>query len=45
MAVVDKINAQYREQPEQPLIQSQGNRYLDKTFPKLDQIIKATIAK
>jgi peptidyl-prolyl cis-trans isomerase A (cyclophilin A) len=45
MEVVDKINAQYGEQPEQPLIQSQGNRYLDKTFPKLDKIIKATIAK
>jgi peptidyl-prolyl cis-trans isomerase A (cyclophilin A) len=45
MEVVDKINPEYRERPEQPLIQSQGNAYLDKEFPKLDYIKKASIAK
>ena len=45
MAVVDKINAQYQEQPNQGLIQQQGNAYLMKEFPKLDYIRKATIQK
>ena len=45
MDVVDKINAQYAEQPNQGLITQQGNAYLTKTFPKLDYIKKATIAK
>jgi|SRR5688572_4081473 peptidyl-prolyl cis-trans isomerase A (cyclophilin A) len=45
MDVVDKINAQYREQPQQPRIQAEGNAYLNKEFPKLDFIKKATIEK
>lgn len=45
MDVVEKINAQYREQPQQPRIQSEGNAYLKKEFPKLDYIKKATIEK
>lgn len=45
MDVVDKINAQYREEPNQAMIQSQGNAYLQKNFPKLDYIKKATIEK
>lgn len=45
MDVVDKINAQYREQPQQPRIQAEGNAYLKKEFPKLDFIKKATIEK
>ncbi len=45
MAAVDKINAEYREQPEQGQIQANGNRYLNKEFPKLDFIKKATIEK
>jgi peptidyl-prolyl cis-trans isomerase A (cyclophilin A) len=45
MEAVDKINTQYGQQPDQSLIQSQGNRYLDKEFPKLDRINKATIVK
>jgi peptidyl-prolyl cis-trans isomerase A (cyclophilin A) len=44
MEVVDKINAEYREQPEQGRIQMQGNAYLAK-FPRLDYIRKATIEK
>jgi peptidyl-prolyl cis-trans isomerase A (cyclophilin A) len=45
MEAVDKINAQYREQPDQPLIQHQGNAYLAKSFPKLDYVRKATIVR
>lgn len=45
MDVVDKINPEYREMPDQGLIQTQGNAYLTKAFPKLDYIKKATIEK
>lgn len=45
MDVVDKINPQHRQQPDQERIQSQGNRYLMKAFPKLDVIKRATIVK
>jgi peptidyl-prolyl cis-trans isomerase A (cyclophilin A) len=45
MDVVDKINAQYREEPDQGRIQAEGNRYLMKAFPKLDVIKRATIVK
>ena len=45
MDVVDKINPQYREQPNQGRIQAEGNAYLAQAFPKLDYIKKATIAK
>ena len=44
MAVVDKINAEYREAPDQGQIQANGNKYLNKEFPKLDFIKKASIA-
>ena len=43
--IVDKINAQYREQPNQGRIQSEGNAYLTKEFPKMDYVKKATIVK
>jgi peptidyl-prolyl cis-trans isomerase A (cyclophilin A) len=43
MEVVDKINAQYGETPNQGSIQMQGNAYLKKSFPNLDYIKKATI--
>ena len=43
MEVVEKINAQYGESPDQTEIQSSGNAYLKKKFPELTYIKKATI--
>lgn len=43
MDVVDKINAEYKELPDQSAIQRQGNAYLNRQFPKLDYVKKATI--
>ena len=51
MDVVDKIYSGYGEGapsgagPEQGRVQSEGNSYLTKDFPKLDYIKKASIAK
>lgn len=45
MEVVDEINAEYREQPRQDLIQSQGTSYLMQQFPKLDFITSATVGE
>ncbi|EDQ89112.1 uncharacterized protein MONBRDRAFT_8504 [Monosiga brevicollis MX1] len=39
--VVQHINAEYREKPNQGLIQAKGNPYLKSTFPKLDYIVAA----
>jgi peptidyl-prolyl cis-trans isomerase A (cyclophilin A) len=49
MEVVDALYAEYGEGapsgegPDQSLVQSRGNAYLEKSFPKLDFIRKATI--
>jgi peptidyl-prolyl cis-trans isomerase A (cyclophilin A) len=43
MEVVAKINPEYREQPDQQLVQRQGNAYLTKAYPRLDYVRKATI--
>jgi len=43
MDVVDKINSEYQEQPNQNSIQKQGKAYLDKSFPRLDRITAAVI--
>ena len=51
MDVVDKIYSAYGEGapsgkgPEQGRIQAEGNAYLNKDFPKLDYVKKATIEK
>jgi peptidyl-prolyl cis-trans isomerase A (cyclophilin A) len=42
MESVDKINPEYREQPDQGQIQSRGNAYLS-GFPRLDFVKKAAI--
>src|SRR5690606_40888453 len=36
MEVVDAINAEYGERPNQGMIQAQGNAYLDREFPNLE---------
>ncbi len=45
MDVVDKIYAGDRENPDQGQIQMNGNAYLNKAFPKLDFVKKATIVQ
>merc|ERR1719217_176254 len=43
MAAVDGINPEYGENPEQGMITSQGNAYLDQQFPNLSKIQSATL--
>jgi len=43
LAVAEMINAEYREEPDQRLIRTQGDTYLDSNFPNLDKIIRATL--
>ncbi len=43
MENVTAIYSGYRERPDQMAIQSSGNTYLEKAFPNLDSIRKATI--
>ncbi len=45
MNVVDAINAEYGEQPQQGAIQTQGNAYLKSRFPRLDFIKSITLLK
>jgi peptidyl-prolyl cis-trans isomerase A (cyclophilin A) len=45
MEVVEKINSEYAEKPNQGMIQREGNAYLNREFPKLDFVKKATIEK
>lgn len=45
MDVVDKINSEYGETPNQGMIQQQGSAYLTAQFPRLDYIKKATIVQ
>jgi peptidyl-prolyl cis-trans isomerase A (cyclophilin A) len=43
MAVVDAINAEYRERPDFHFISTLGNSYLQRMFPRLDYIKTARI--
>lgn len=43
MDIVDAINSEYGEKPDQGQIQTMGNSYLQKAFPRLDFIKSATI--
>jgi len=43
MDVVDAINGEYGEQPDQSAIQRLGNAYLEERFPNLDYVKKAEI--
>jgi peptidyl-prolyl cis-trans isomerase A (cyclophilin A) len=43
MNIVDAVFSGYGESPDQSQIESQGNAYLMRAFPKLDYIKKATI--
>jgi len=43
MDVVDAINAEYGEQPQQNMVTTRGNAYLKEFFPNLDYINKATV--
>lgn len=45
MEVVDKINAEYAEKPDQTKMQEKGNEYLKEEFPNLDYIKSITLAK
>ncbi|MEQ9406241.1 MAG: peptidylprolyl isomerase [Fuerstiella sp.] len=45
MEIVDGINDEYREQPQQGSIQAQGNAYLKSSFPNLDYIKSVKLLK
>lgn len=45
MDVVESINSEYKQEPNQDSIRVQGNRYLIKNFPNLDYIISAKIVE
>jgi peptidyl-prolyl cis-trans isomerase A (cyclophilin A) len=45
MEVVDAINKEYGEMPQQGSIQSDGNAYLKRQFPRLDYVKSATLVK
>jgi peptidyl-prolyl cis-trans isomerase A (cyclophilin A) len=45
MDVIEAINKEYGEMPQQKLVQTQGNAYLKRAFPHLDYIRSATLLK
>lgn len=44
MEVVDSIYSGYGEEPDQGMIQTLGNSYLNRMFPKLDYVKTATVS-
>ncbi len=45
MKVVDAINAEYGQRPDQGRITQEGNAYLKREFPRLDFVERATVEK
>jgi peptidyl-prolyl cis-trans isomerase A (cyclophilin A) len=45
MDVVEAVNKEYGEQPQQGRVQAEGNAYLKQAFPRLDFILSATLVK
>jgi peptidyl-prolyl cis-trans isomerase A (cyclophilin A) len=45
LPIADGLNSQYGESPMQDAIEKQGNGYLNRTFPKLDYIIRARVVR
>jgi peptidyl-prolyl cis-trans isomerase A (cyclophilin A) len=45
MNVVEAINKEYGEQPDQGMIQADGNNYLRGSFPRLDYVKSAEVVK
>lgn len=45
MENVDAIYSGYLERPDQGAIQAEGNNYLERSFPKLDYVMQATVLK
>ena len=43
MSVVQSLNKEYLERPDQESIRQHGNKYLNEQFPKLDYIKKAEV--
>ena len=43
MEFVDAITSEYGEGPQQPVIEREGNAYLEREFPNLDYVKTATI--
>lgn len=45
MEVVEVINGEYKESPNQKMLETQGNAYLDRAFPNLDYIVRASFVE
>ena len=45
MEIVEAINSDYLQKPDQDSIRIKGNSYLNKNFPELDYIINTEIVK